>query len=290
MMVGLFFLAEGGWGSVALANAAVLASVTPAFAGVAKEALDIARALVRASPLAVCLERAARVAPEGTARPALPATLAWKEVSFAYPGQTTPTLQAIDVTWPPTELLALAGQNGSGKSTFVRLLLGLHEPTAGGVFVGDVALRDMDRPAFRRSVAYLAQRPFLPDRMTVAQAIHLLAPAATPAAMEETLTRLALWPVLVRRSREAPLDNELGALSAGEKQRVALARVLLREAPLLLLDEPDANLDAEGVAIVVDLLREEANGRMVLVVAHSPAILAAADRVIHFEAGRVRAT
>ncbi len=289
VVVGLFFLAQGGWGSVALANAAVLASVTPAFAGVAKEALDIARALVRASPLAGCLERAARVACEGTLRPSLPATLTWKSVSFAYPGQTAPALQAVDVTWAPGELLALAGQNGSGKSTFVRLLLGLHEPTEGGVLVGDVPLRDMDRRALRRRVAYLAQRPFLPDRMTVARAIQLLAPDATSAAMEATLTRLALWPVLVRRSREAPLDVKLGALSAGEKQRVALARVLLRDAPLLILDEPDANLDAEGVAIVAGLLREEAKGRMVLVIAHSPAILGAADRVIHFEGGRARA-
>jgi ATP-binding cassette subfamily C protein CydCD len=289
VVVGLFFLGQGGWGSVALAHAAVLASVTPAFAGVAKGALDIARSLVRASPLAVCLERAGRVSPEGTSTARLPSVIAWSGVTFSYPDQTTPTLQAVDVTWRPGELLGLAGQNGSGKSTFLRLLLGLHEPGAGSVLVGDVPLRDLDRTAFRRQVAYLAQRPFLPDRMTVAQAIHLLAPDASLAAMQATLTRLSLWPVLVRRSREAPLDTRLGALSAGEKQRVAVARVLLRDARLLLLDEPDANLDAEGVVLVADLLREEAKRRMVLVIAHSPALLAAAHRVVHLDDGRVRA-
>ncbi len=125
--------------------------------------------------------------------------------------------------------------------------------------------------------------------MTVAQAIHLLASEvdATPAAMEATLGRLALWPVLLRRNPAAPLEVTLGTLSAGEKQRVAIARVLLRRTPLLLLDEPDANLDAEGIALVAQIIRDEARSRMVLVVAHSPALLATVDRVLHFRDGRL---
>ena len=79
----------------------------------------------------------------------------------------------------------------------------------------------------------------------------------------------------------------LGTLSAGEKQRVAIARVLLRRTPLLLLDEPDANLDAEGIALVAQIIRDEARSRMVLVVAHSPALLATVDRVLHFRDGRL---
>jgi ABC-type transport system involved in cytochrome bd biosynthesis fused ATPase/permease subunit len=96
--------------------------------------------------------------------------------------------------------------------------------------------------------------------------------------------------VLLRRSPGAPLEVKLGALSAGERQRVALARVLLRDAKVVLLDEPDANLDGEGVEILVAILREEARSKMVMVVAHSPAVLAAADRVLRFEDGRVVST
>jgi ABC-type multidrug transport system fused ATPase/permease subunit len=287
VVVALFFIGEGGVGSATLAHAAVLASVTPAFAGVAKQALDIARALVRASPIAARLDRIRHRLPDGAEVPSLPAAFTWKEVSFAYPAESRPILSGVDVRWEPGTFLGLAGQNGSGKSTFVRILLGLHAPTSGGVLVGEIPLDAIDRTLFRHRVGYLAQRPFLPDHMTVAQAIRLLSPDATVGGMQEILAKLSLWPVLVRRSSEAPLDVKLSSLSAGEKQRVALARVLLREAPLLLLDEPDANLDAEGVALVAALLRAEATKRMVLVVAHSQVLLASVDRVLHFEDGKV---
>ena len=221
---------------------------------------------------------------DGTHTPDLPATLAWRAVSFSYPGDGRPALSGVTVAWEPGTILGLAGQNGSGKSTFVRLLLGLHAPSDGTVHVGALSLTEIRRASLRDRVAYLAQRPFLPDPMTVAQAIHLLASEvdATPAAMEATLGRLALWPVLLRRNPAAPLEVTLGTLSAGEKQRVAIARVLLRRTPLLLLDEPDANLDAEGIALVAQIIRDEARSRMVLVVAHSPALLATVDRVLHF--------
>jgi len=297
VVVGLFFLHEGGSTSNGLAHAAVLASVTPAFAGVAKGALDLARSLVRASGLVEAVDRAASAADgretDGTESPHFPATVSWEAVSFSYASgsgaDAGAALAGVNVCWAPGTLLGLAGQNGSGKSTFVRLLLGLHTPSKGIVRVGDRPLQELRRASLRENVAYLAQRPFLPDRVTVADAIHLLAPSsvATHAAMEAILRRLALWPVLERRNPSAPLDVKVGTLSAGQKQRVAIARVLLRRTPLLLLDEPDANLDAEGIALVAEIVREEAKSRMVLVVAHSQALLATVDRVIHFEDGRV---
>jgi ATP-binding cassette subfamily C protein CydCD len=290
VVIGLFLLRSAAWRTDALAHVAVLASVTPAFAGVAKGALDLARALVRAGPVVECFESAS-AATGGTAKPLLPAAIRWEGVSFAYPGArpsgSRAVLTEVDVCWSPGTLLGLAGANGSGKSTFVRILLGLHAPTAGDLRIGDVALSDADPAALRGLTAYLAQRPFLPDRMTVEQAILLLAPDATGASMYAMLARLELLPVLSRRNDAAPLDVKLGALSAGEKQRVAIARALLRDTPLLLLDEPDANLDAAGVALVGRVLREEAKTRMVLVIAHSPALLANADRIVRFDGGRV---
>ena len=299
VVVGLVLLADGRWAGGGLAQAAVLASAMPAFAGVARGVLELTRNLTRATPAIACLERGECGERDGpiAAQPAMSlSTVTWKGVSFTYPDATEPALVDADIVWSKGELLGLGGQNGSGKSTFVRLLLGLHEPTRGSVLVGDIPLAQIDRAAFRRSVGYLAQRPYLPDRMTVSDAIHLLAPDATPSAMQSMLTRLGLWTTLVRHAGVAvartalstALDVKIGTLSAGEKQRVGIARVLLREAPLLLLDEPDANLDAEGVALVGEILRKESKTRMVLVIAHSPALLACMTRVLHFDAGRVR--
>jgi ATP-binding cassette subfamily C protein CydD len=284
--VGILFVLQGGWNPEKLAAAAVFLSVAPAFAGVARGAIDLRRDLVRAGPIVRCLEEVREAPRGGSASVVLPAAIEWSGISFRYSGQATALLGHVAVSWRPGVLLGLAGQNGSGKSTFLHLLLGLQQPTRGAVCIGETSLRDLDLAVFRRSVAYLAQRPFLPDRMTVSQAIFLIAPDAAPDAIEATLTRLALWPVLVRRAERAPLDVKLGALSAGEKQRVAIARVLLRDAPLLLLDEPDANLDAEGVALVGDVLREESRKRMVVFAAHDPLLLARADRLVSFEGGR----
>ncbi len=282
-------LARGAWGDASLASAAVLASVVPAFAGLARSAIDLRRDLVRARPVLDCLAAAnvARGAPRADrALPEGPRVVRWTGVSFVYPGEASPSLADVSATWSSGELLAFAGPNGSGKSTLCRLLLGLHEPSEGTISFGGSPLRDLDQARLRASVAYLAQRPYLPDRATVRQAVHLLAPDATDGTIEEALARLGLWPVLARRAGR-PLEVAVGTLSAGERQRLALARVLLRDAAMLVLDEPDANLDADGLVVIARVLRDELRTRMVLVIAHSPALLAHADRVVRLDRGRV---
>ena len=129
-------------------------------------------------------------------------------------------------------------------------------------------------------IGYLPQRPFLPERATVRAAMRLLAPDAERDVLERSLVQVNLWPVLLARSPASPLDTKVGSLSAGEKQRLALARVLARRSPLLLLDEPDANLDQEGLDLLVAILRELAPGHMIAVAAHSPRLIAASDRVL----------
>jgi ABC-type transport system involved in cytochrome bd biosynthesis fused ATPase/permease subunit len=289
-IVGLFLLRRG-WGERDLAAAVVIASVTPAFASVARGALDLGRDLVSARAVVLELAEAQTAPPNGTVlleREGAPIT--WEGVSLFYPGQTRAALDGVNVTWSASELLGLAGPNGSGKSTFLRLLLALHRPSSGRVAIGGRALMEGDRHDLRQGLGFLPQRPFLPDQMEVGEAIRLLAPDATPEAARATLTRLAVWSTLERRSPDAPLLVRLGSLSAGEKQRVAIARVLLRHADTLVLDEPDANLDARGIALVAAILREESLARRVIFVAHHPDLLAAADRVIRFEDGRVVAT
>jgi ABC-type multidrug transport system fused ATPase/permease subunit len=281
-------LLEGGWRGLSLTWLAVLATVVPPFAGVARGSLDIGRDLIRAKPVLEALQAAAPARREGRIAVTLPASVFITGVSFSYEGSTTPSLQGVDLVWTPGSLFGLAGRNGSGKTTLVLLLLGLLRPTEGQIRIGDVDVQHADMPQLRQRCAYLAQSPYLADRTSVIDAIRERAPEATPGAIQQLLTRLGLFAVLERRQKSAPLEVTVGALSVGERQRVALARILLRDASMLLLDEPDANLDAEGIAVVGELLREQAKTRMVLVIAHSPAMLAYMDRVLHFEDGRIR--
>jgi ABC-type multidrug transport system fused ATPase/permease subunit len=273
--------ARGTLGRGGLGHAALIASMTPAFAGVARAWLEVDKSGARIRPVAALLARgSSSAAPRGDAPPPLPAPVIFEHIVFSYGPSQRAVLQDLVFHWHPGEVVALTGPNGSGKSTLLMLLLGLAKPERGVISIAGRDLQSMDARAFRRRVGFLSQRPFLPDRATVGGAMRLLAPDAGSEDLEPLLRRVKLWPVLVRRSPDSPLNTRVGSLSAGEKQRLALARVLARRAPLLLLDEPDANLDADGVELLVSLIRELAPGRMIAVAAHGPRLIAAADRVL----------
>jgi ABC-type transport system involved in cytochrome bd biosynthesis fused ATPase/permease subunit len=183
-------------------------------------------------------------------------------------------------------VLVLQGRNGSGKSTLLRLLLGLARPLSGAITVGGADLFDLDLDAWRRSVAFLPQRPYVPERATVREAIGLLVRDASDDEMRASLTRVGLWAALAAHAPD-PLETRVGTLSVGERQRLALARMLCQPSAVVLLDEPDANLDAEGIALVARLVRELSQDRMVAVAAHTPALLAVAEQIVALSEGRV---
>jgi len=282
--VGLaLILDEGLRGTLAhgvLGRAALLASMTPAFAGLARASLEIGKSGARIRPVTARIERHTGAPPEGEEPPQLPAIVVLDRVSFGYAGRERVVIDEIVATWRPGEILALTGPNGSGKSTLLVLLLALAKPLRGTISVGGEDLRRLDARMWRQRIGYLPQRPFLPERATVRAAMRLLAPDAERDVLERSLVQVNLWPVLLARSPASPLDTKVGSLSAGEKQRLALARVLARRSPLLLLDEPDANLDQEGLDLLVAILRELAPGHMIAVAAHSPRLIAASDRVL----------
>jgi ABC-type transport system involved in cytochrome bd biosynthesis fused ATPase/permease subunit len=180
----------------------------------------------------------------------------------------------------------LVGANGSGKSTCLRLLLGLGRPRTGAVRLGGVDLRDTDLDAWRERVAFLPQRPYLPQRAEVRAAVRLLAPEASDARIVAALDRVGVLPALHLVSAD-PLAARIDMLSVGQRQRVALARLLCRDAALLVLDEPDANLDREGIALDAELIRERARHRMIVFAAHTPELVALAGRTLTLGAGRV---
>ena len=188
------------------------------------------------------------------------------------------------------EVVALAGPSGSGKSTLLQVILGLLPADGGQVWLaGDgrsVALADLDPAAWRRQVAWVPQDPYL-FAGTVADNIRLAAPNAS-----DTAVRAALAAVGLGELDAVTVLGERGAgLSSGQRRRVAVARAIVRDAPLLLLDEPTAGLDEDTERLVLAAVRDLArtDRRAVIVVAHRPAVLAMADRVVRLDSQAVSA-
>jgi ATP-binding cassette subfamily C protein CydCD len=198
-----------------------------------------------------------------------------------YPGRVAPALEDVSLRVDGGEVVALVGPSGCGKSTLLSVLLGLITPESGSVHVGGVELADLDLDAWRARLAWVPQRPHL-FKASIAQNVRLARSGAAREEVWAAISSAGLTDTVVRLPDG--LDTMLGdrgaGLSAGERQRIALARAFLRDASLLLLDEPTANLDGQTEREVVESIRRLCRGRTALVVAHRPALRAAADRVL----------
>ena len=207
-------------------------------------------------------------------------------VSFRYPGRDGTALDRVSLQIVPGEVVALSGPSGSGKSTLLAVLLALLHPDSGRVLVGDVDLAALEADAWRRRVSWVPQHPHL-FAATLKDNIRLGRPSAGPAALDRAVDAAGLTATVRRLPRG--LDTRIGergaGLSAGERQRVALARAFLRDATLLLLDEPTANLDGATESGVLDAVRRLSSGRTVVIAAHRPCLLEFADRVVDVGVG-----
>ncbi|MFE9429072.1 thiol reductant ABC exporter subunit CydD [Kitasatospora sp. NPDC006697] len=201
-------------------------------------------------------------------------------VTVVHPGRTAPALEGASLVLEPGRTVALTGPSGAGKSTLLGVLLGFVPTTAGSVTVRaadgrELPLSTLDLESWRSQIAWVPQHPHL-FAGTVAENVRLARPEATAA---QLTAALAAAGALDFAQPERLLGEGGAGLSAGQRQRLALARALLTERPLVLLDEPTAHLDAESEAAVVEAVRvlaEDAR-RTVLLVAHRPALLALAD-------------
>jgi ABC-type multidrug transport system fused ATPase/permease subunit len=197
-------------------------------------------------------------------------------------------LDRVDLELRAGELVALVGGSGAGKTTLGRVLLGLTRPDAGAVVVDGRVLTDGDLDRWRDRVGWAAQHPVLVPG-TVAANVALGRPGAGRGEVEEAARRAGAD----RFVRELPCgyDTVVGAgghgLSAGQRQRLGLARALLRDASLLVLDEPTVHLDADAAARVAATLEALRRTRTILLITHDPALAARADRVVALDAGRV---
>jgi len=212
------------------------------------------------------------------------AGLTVEDLRVTYPGRSQPALDGASLSVQSGEITALVGPSGCGKSTLLGVLLGLVSAESGSVRVGGVDLAELDVEAWRAQLAWVPQRPHM-FSASIAENVRLGNDAASKEEVRAAISAAGLAETVSRLPGR--LDTVLGehgaGLSAGERQRVALARAFLRDAPLLLLDEPTANLDGQTERDVVEAIRQLARGRTVLLVAHRPALIALADTVVSLE-------
>jgi thiol reductant ABC exporter CydD subunit len=233
-----------------------------------------------------------RSTPDPTTTEALPAIgsspIRLAGVKVRYPGRTVPVLDGVGLTVEPGEHLAITGESGSGKSTLLAVLLGFVVPAQGEVRVGAVDLRRVSLRDWREQAAWVPQRPYL-VRGTIADNLLLGNPDADGRALSDAIERAGLDGLLRRLPRGAntPVGEGGVMLSAGERQRIALGRALLRDVPLVLLDEPTAHLDADREASLSLLLAPWLETRTVVVAAHRHGLVGRVDRTVTLVGGQI---
>lgn len=200
-----------------------------------------------------------------------------------------PVLHHVDLAIEAAERVALLGPNGAGKSTVLALIAGLYPPTEGQVLVDDLPVADLAGPWLRRQIAVVLQDTFLFSG-TLRENIHYARPDATP----EQIAHAADAALVTEFTADLPggLDTRLSAdgigLSGGQRQRVGIARALLLDSPIVLLDEPTTGLDTEAERVVVQALTHLVRGRTVVMTTHRPALTRLATRTIHLHNGALR--
>jgi ATP-binding cassette subfamily C protein CydD len=206
------------------------------------------------------------------------------DLSVVFAGREPPALDDVSLAVAPAELIGVTGASGSGKSTLLRVLAGDLEPSAGTVLLDGAPPTGLERSG----ITWLGQRPYLFPG-TLADNIALGRPEAHELQVLHAALAAGLADVLARLpgGLDTPVGEDGWGLSGGEAHRVALARTFLKRSPLLLLDEPTAHLDAASEAGIIDVIRSVARNATTVVASHSPALLAACDRVITLDRGRL---
>ena len=213
--------------------------------------------------------------------------IAFEGVDFAYPGRP-PLLQGFDLRIAAGETVALTGPNGAGKSTLVHLVLRLLEPQAGRIAIDGVDVRDYRLAALREGVGLVAQQVMLfnasiHDNIAYGRTDATLAQVQAAARAARAHDFVVAFP----QGYETVVGDQGVRLSGGQKQRIALARALLKDPPILVLDEATAMFDPEGEAEFIAECHEVLRQRTVILITHRPASLALADRVLRLDGGRL---
>jgi ATP-binding cassette subfamily C protein CydD len=214
--------------------------------------------------------------------------ICFESVAYHYPGRDEPVLQDISFCIQPGEMVALVGRSGAGKSTLAHLLLGFIQPTAGKIRAGHQRMQDLPIEAWRQQIAWVGQSPVL-FRASLFDNMRIAKSDASLAEMQRAAEQAGFAEVV--EGLPSGWDTQIGEggarLSGGQAQRLALARAFLRDAPLLVLDEPTAHLDPVQEDLLAGVTRRLCYDRTVLVIAHRLQTVREADNILVLENGRL---
>ena len=208
------------------------------------------------------------------------------DVSFAYEGQAQPALDHINLTIPAGAHVAVLGRTGCGKSTLLQLLTRAWDPAQGQILFNDTPVSEMSEPALRKTVSMVPQRVHL-FSATLRDNLLLAAPGTGDDLLGAMLEKVGLHKLLEDEGLNSWLGEGGRQLSGGELRRLAIARALLHDAPLMLLDEPTEGLDATTERQILDLLEKEMQGKTVLMVTHRLRGLVDFDQIIVMDNGQI---
>jgi ATP-binding cassette, subfamily C, bacterial LapB len=221
-------------------------------------------------------------------RPEIRGEIEFRDVTFSYSEKTEPALKGVSFRIQPGERVIVIGRVGSGKTTLQKLMMGLFTPTTGAVLVDGVDLRQLDPADLRRNVGYVSQDSML-FYGTLRENIAIGAPYADDRALIEAAEMGGLTEFVNRHAEGFDmLIGERGeSLSGGQRQGVAIARAMLLDPPILLLDEPTSSMDFSSEAQFKDRLRRFAEQKTLVVVTHRTSLIDLANRIIVVDAGRI---
>ncbi|MBS1181876.1 MAG: thiol reductant exporter subunit CydC [Proteobacteria bacterium] len=290
LAVGVPLVAVGRMAGPDLAMAALLSlSAAEAFIGLPAAFLGVSSTLASARRLFAILDRPPPIIERIDPRP-LPGgrDLRLDGVTLRYPGAFRPALDRIGLDIPFGSHVALVGESGAGKSSVAALLARLRDPGIGEIRLGGVALADLALADLRRTIGVVPQKPHL-FTMTLEANLRLGRPSATADELAGALETAGLSDFVARlpKGLATPVGIAGTTLSGGEARRVAIARVLLVDPDILVLDEPGEGLDPETEAAVLNRVLDRMTGRTVILVTHARAALHRMDQVVALDGGRI---
>lgn len=214
--------------------------------------------------------------------------LDFKDVSFNYPRAPAPSLHGVSFSLKSGDRMAILGRVGSGKSTIAKLALGLFEPQAGEIRVDGVDLRQLDPREYRGSIGYVPQDVTL-FQGTLRENIELARPNITDAQLVAAAERAGLSDWINRHPRgfEMPIAERGDSVSGGQKRCIALARALVTEPDILIMDEPTGGTDLTTERLVIDQLSDYLENRTLLLVTHRNSLLTLVNRILVVDSGQV---
>ena len=213
--------------------------------------------------------------------------LDFRAVGLHYPGQERPALDAVEFSAAPGTVTAIVGRSGSGKTSLIRLVPRFYEATAGQITLDGVALSDYRLADLRRQIALVGQKVVLFDDSIAANIAY--GTDASPEQIRAAAEAANAWEFIARlpQGLDTPVGENGALLSGGQRQRIAIARAILRDAPVLILDEATAALDNESERLVQDALQRLMPDRTTLVIAHRLSTIEHADQVLVMDQGRI---